>query len=61
MLAMFETVLQRTCGLDLQRLHVQTTGQDIYLDDVIFTGNRIKNDLSAWIQSSAPADRRKCM
>ena len=54
MLAMFETVLQRTCGLDLHACG-SDDGPYIYLDDVIFTGNRIKNDLSAWIQSSAPA------
>ena len=54
MLAMFETALQRTCGLDLDDCG-SDDGPYIYLDDVIFTGNRIKNDLSAWIQSSAPA------
>ena len=57
MLAMFETVLQRTSGLDLDGCR-SDDGPYIYLDDVIFTGNRIKNDLSAWIQSSAPATAR---
>ena len=57
MLAMFGTVLQRTNGLDLDGCR-SDDGPYIYLDDVIFTGNRIKNDLSAWIQSSAPATAR---
>ena len=51
---MFETVLQRTCGLDLNECG-SDDGPYIYLDDAIFTGNRIKYDLSAWIQSTAPA------
>ena len=57
MLAMFETVLQRSCGLDLDDCG-SDDGPYIYLDDVIFTGNRIKSDLAAWIQSSAPATAR---
>ena len=54
MLTMFETALQRTSGLNLDDCG-SDDGPYIYLDDVIFTGNRIKNDLAAWIQSSAPA------
>lgn len=53
MLAMFEAVLQRDCGLDLNQCG-SADGPYVYLDDGIFTGNRIKNDLSAWIQSCAP-------
>ena len=30
-------------------------GAYIYLDDVIFTGGRVKNDLTAWIRDEAPA------
>ena len=59
MLAMFETVLQRTCGLDLNDCG-SDDGPYIYLDDVIFTGNRIKNDLSAWIQSHRARYGEKC-
>ena len=53
MLGMFEIVLQETCGLGLDDCG-SDHGPYIYLDDAIFTGNRIRNDLSAWIQSSAP-------
>ena len=54
MLVMFETVLQSTCGL---KLHDCGSGDGpyIYLDDAIFTGNRIRSDLTRWIESSAPA------
>ena len=54
MLESFEAVLQKTCGLSLGDCGSED-GPHIYLDDVIFTGNRIRNDLIAWIQSSAPS------
>jgi hypothetical protein len=54
MLAMFDTVLQKTCDLKLKNCG-SDDGPYIYLDDVIFTGNRIKNDLLGWVQSSAPS------
>ena len=56
-LAMFETLLQRICSLDLDDCG-SDDGPYIYLDDAIFTGNRIKYDLSAWIRSTAPATAR---
>ena len=54
MLAMFETVLQNKCGLNLDDCS-SDDGPYIYLDDAIFTGNRVRNDLTGWIESSAPA------
>jgi len=53
MLAMFDVVLQRSCGVALDECG-SDDGPYIYLDDIIFTGNRVKNDLLGWIQSSAP-------
>ncbi len=54
MLAMFGDALQKTCGLTIDRCGSRG-GPYIYLDDVIFTGNRIKNDLLDWMSSNAPA------
>ena len=54
MLAMFEAVLLRRCDLALGNCG-SDDGPYIYLDDAIFTGNRIKTDLSAWIQLQAPS------
>jgi hypothetical protein len=34
--------------------NVGTTGRYIYLDDVLFSGNRIGTDLGAWIRAEAP-------
>jgi hypothetical protein len=55
MLVMFASLLQEEC--DLQ---IDDCGGDpqayLYLDDGIFTGNRIKNDIKSWIQSDATQD-----
>lgn len=52
MLAMFDALLQKACGVSLDDCG-SDDGPYIYLDDVIFTGNRIKNDFLGWIQTSA--------
>lgn len=53
MLDMFDGVLQEECGFG-----IEDCGEDpeafVYLDDGIFTGNTVLNDLGGWIQSSAP-------
>lgn len=53
MLQMFDRVLQKTCGFGVDECGSED-GPYIYLDDVVFTGNRVRNDLSAWLKSSAP-------
>ncbi len=53
MVGIFERVIQSKFGIaNLQTSHPE--GEFIYLDDVIFTGTRIGNDLSSWIETSAP-------
>lgn len=54
MLEMFGALLQGTCGLSLGDCG-SDDGPFIYLDDAIFTGNRIRTDLSDWIQAMEPA------
>jgi hypothetical protein len=39
---------------DLRYENVGTTGRYLYLDDVLFSGNRIGTDLGAWIRTDAP-------
>ncbi len=36
-------------------IHGEESGAFVYLDDVVFTGNRVLHDLADWIQSDAPA------
>lgn len=53
MLEMFDEVLKEKCELEVD----ECGGDDavyLYLDDAIFTGNRVKTDLSTWILSGAP-------
>lgn len=55
MLRMFSSILKEECGLG-----TDDCGGDpdayLYLDDGVFTGNRIRNDLISWIQSNAPQE-----
>lgn len=57
MLRMFDTLLQEECELE-----IDDCGGDpdayLYLDDGIFTGNRIRNDINSWIQSDAPQNAK---
>lgn len=53
MLQMFASVLQGACDLEIDDCGENPEAY-LYLDDAVFTGNRIRNDLSAWIQSEAP-------
>jgi hypothetical protein len=53
MLCIFESQMLETFNLS-----IDDCGEDgttfIYLDDVIFTGNRVFHDLSSWIHDAAP-------
>ncbi len=54
MLSLFDSFLYEHCGV-----HVAGCGGTepvyVYLDDVIFTGGRVLQDMSSWIKTSAPA------
>ena len=53
MVAMFGAVMKKTCGFDASGCKA-SNGTFVYLDDVVFTGNRVLNDLRAWIAGPAP-------
>lgn len=53
MLRMFNEVLRKECGLDFNDCGVIPRAY-MYLDDAIFTGNRIRSDLTSWIKSLGP-------
>lgn len=53
MLELFAESLRKQCDLTLSDC-TGTGSQYIYLDDVLFSGSRIGNDLSAWITDDAP-------
>lgn len=54
LLQRFDAVLQEQIGIGLQECDA-SSGNFLYLDDAIFTGNRVLYDLQPWIESTAPA------
>ena len=51
---LFAEALKEQCALNLDDCG-SADGAYIYLDDVLFTGSRIRKDLSQWISDAAPA------
>jgi hypothetical protein len=54
MLTIFSDALQRECGFTIAQCGGPNANTFLYLDDVLFTGNRILRDLTGWINSAAP-------
>jgi hypothetical protein len=54
MLALFSEVLREEFGIGIEDCG-QGNDVFIYLDDSIFTGNRVRRDLEAWVRDLAPA------
>jgi hypothetical protein len=54
MLQMFSQQLQVTLGITVPQCG-SPTGPFIYLDDISFTGNRVRNDINTWLKSKAPS------
>lgn len=51
---LFGEALKETCDLAIDNCG-EAGGAFIYLDDTLFSGSRIGNDLSSWIEGEAPA------
>lgn len=57
MLSIFDRLLGEECGLTIG--DCGGPGPDhIYLDDIIFSGSRVQNDLAPWIRDHAPRSAR---
>lgn len=54
MLELFNNALQSKFGYDLSKC-VSPTGPFVYLDDIIFSGNRVRYDIEKWINDLAPS------
>jgi hypothetical protein len=54
MLNLFGDELRKACGFSVAQCSSVGTNAFIYLDDVLFSGNRIFRDLTRWIGSGAP-------
>jgi hypothetical protein len=57
MLALLDTLLSKMCGYSIDKCGQQPSAF-LYLDDGIFTGNRIRRDLEDWLGSDAPAEAK---
>lgn len=57
MLKLFAKCLEDECGLDLDECG-EVGGDYIYIDDVMFSGNRVGNDLEQWIVNDAPSEAK---
>jgi len=57
MLALFSSVLEKECGFAAADCGAEPE-TFLYLDDAIFTGNRVRRDLEAWINEDAPAEAK---
>lgn len=53
MLKIFARCLEDECALDLAKCGNEN-GDYVYLDDVMFSGSRVGNDLEQWITEDAP-------
>ena len=54
-LALFNEVLQEKCGFGIDDCGEESTTY-LYLDDGVFTGNRVRRDLETWIKDRAPSE-----
>lgn len=54
MLEIVDKILQEECKLSVDKCG-KDGGDYVYVDDVMFSGNRVGNDLAVWIADKAPA------
>jgi hypothetical protein len=57
MLALLDTLFVKKCGHSIDECG-KTPAAFLYLDDGIFTGNRVRRDLETWLASDAPAEAK---
>jgi len=53
-LALFDELLQEECGFGIECSRTVDSRVFIYLDDAIFGGSRVRDDLKGWIKDAAP-------
>ncbi len=57
MLEMFDQVLRKHCGIGINQCEDSPVVY-VYLDDAVFTGNRVKQDIKKWVEENAPANAK---
>ena len=56
MRAIFGQLLDHECGIAVDDCGNDNPAAFVYLDDAIFSGNRVRRDVEDWIQASAPSN-----
>ena len=54
MLVVLDKALQKTCGIAVTQCGKAPISEYVYIDDVLFSGGRIKYDITNWIRDAAP-------
>lgn len=57
MLGLFDSLLKKKCNFGIDE-YGKTPKAYFYLDDAIFTGNRVRGDLEKWIRGEAPKEAK---
>ena len=55
MLELFSAILQEKCGFSIEESS-EDSSIYLYLDDAVFTGNRVLSDIKIWITEQAPQE-----
>lgn len=58
MLAVFDKALQKSCGTTLAQCGQAPVKAYVYIDDVLFSGGRIRHDITNWIKGVAPQNAK---
>ena len=56
-LELFSGILNKSFGVTSQQCGIQG-GPYVYLDDIIFTGSHVIEDISAWLETTAPNEAK---
>lgn len=54
MLALISAILKKRCSFEIADCGANNPHTFVYLDDVVFTGNRVRRDLELWVEKQAP-------
>lgn len=61
MLALLDDLLLQNCNFGVEQCGIGDCTKFMYLDDVIFTGNRVLNDIRKWIEVTRPIKATLCI
>ena len=60
LLGLFDELLQKECDFETADYGTRPR-RYVYIDDAVFTGTRVKDDLACWIKKEAPEEDCECV